>query len=139
LWLTLAGPIYGAGLYLGLPSGIPHDPHVWTGSAHHAIDLVLRPLISSGALQAAPIWALATVVLPWLVRGRSLPLQLVLVTVWAAVVVSATQTAIGMLHSSGGSPGSGTAAVGAVASACVALAPSALAHARVARARGRFP
>ena len=63
---------------------------------------VLSPIFSSGVLAAAPVWALAAVVLPWLVRGRSLPLDLVLVTIWAATTVSASDTVIALAHHGAG-------------------------------------
>jgi hypothetical protein len=82
---------------------------------------VIGPILSSGVLAAAPVWALAAVVLPWLVRGRSLPVDLVLVTVWAATTVSATETVIALAHHGSRSPR--TAVVGALAAGVVALVP----------------
>jgi len=40
---------------------------VWSGSAYNLVHDVLIPLLRSGALVPAAAWALAAVVLPWLV------------------------------------------------------------------------
>jgi hypothetical protein len=121
-WLALGGAIAGRVLYLPhVPGTAP--PGAWIGSLPQATQHVLRPLVVSGALAPALVWALAAVVAPWLVRGRSAPLDVLRVIVWAAVVVSAPGAAITAVHGSdpiGAPPG---AAVGAVASAAVALAP----------------
>ena len=45
---------------------------------------MLRPLVDSGVLACAGLWAVAAAILPWLVRGRSAALDLVAATVWAA-------------------------------------------------------
>ena len=51
---------------------------------------VLRELTGSGALLLAPLWAVAALVLPWLVSGRSLAADLVLAAAWAAGLAAAT-------------------------------------------------
>lgn len=131
LWLALAGAIAGRGLYLGRVP-LTAAPGVWLGQPSQALHHVLAPLLSSGALAPAAVWAAAAVLLPLIVRGRSLALDIVRVTVWAAAVVSATGAAISAVHGSspaGAPPG---AAVGAVAAAAIALAPHAVARWREA-------
>jgi tRNA A-37 threonylcarbamoyl transferase component Bud32 len=125
LWLVVAAPLAGADLYVRRPAGIP-APHLWTGSLSAALHDVVTPISHSGALAGAPVWALAAAVLPWLIRGRSLAVDLVLVTVWAATLVSATEAASAAFagtHSLGTPP---TAVLGAIASGLVALWPSLL-------------
>ncbi len=56
-WLLLAEPLLARDLALGTPPGDAAD--------------VLDTLASSGALLLAPLWAVAAVVLPWLVAGRA--------------------------------------------------------------------
>ncbi|HWC27447.1 MAG TPA: hypothetical protein VG474_12745 [Solirubrobacteraceae bacterium] len=56
-------------------------------AAQHA----LWPLTAGGALALALLWALAAIVLPLLVRGRSPALDLVGVSAWAAALAAATQ------------------------------------------------
>jgi eukaryotic-like serine/threonine-protein kinase len=139
IWLLLAAPVYGSGLYLKHPAGTSRAATHWMSSLDQTAQVVLRPILSSGALAAAPVWAIAALVLPWLVRRRSLPVQIVLVSAWAAAVVSATDSAIGMVHFPDRLAGSAVAAVGAVAGALVALAPSAVEAVRVGRARAGLP
>jgi hypothetical protein len=47
-------------------------------------------LLSSGALLLAPVWAVAALVLPWLVRGRNLAIDVVAATTWAAGLAATT-------------------------------------------------
>ena len=58
--------------------------------AQRALDDVLTPLITGGALLYAAIWALAALLLPWLVRGRWLALDLVAASTWAAALGAST-------------------------------------------------
>jgi hypothetical protein len=64
--------------------------------------------------------------LPWVVLGRSLPLDLVRVVIWAAVLVSATGVAVTALHGTDGLHAAPSATLGAVVAAVVALAPPVL-------------
>ncbi len=130
IWLVLATPLYSAGLYLRRPPGMP-GLDAWSGSLHQTVDLVLRPMLSSGALAAAPVWALASLTLPWLVRGRSLVVEIVLVTAWAATVVSATTTAIMLVAPGQSLLAQGPAVLGAIFGAGVVLAPGILRASRV--------
>jgi hypothetical protein len=120
VWLALAGPLAGAELYVRRLPGTP-APGLWTASLQQAVHDVIGPVVSSGVLGPALVWAAGAVVLPWLVRGRSPALDVVLVVVWAAVVVSSTATIIHGVHGVG-TPS--TAVLGAVASALVALSPT---------------
>ncbi len=127
--LALAEPLARTTLYYGRAHGtLP--PHAWEGSAKGAADHVLSPLLSSGALTCAALWAAGAAVLPWLVRGRSAALDLVAATVWAAGLAAAAG-AIG--HSLGGrvpSPDPRGAALGAAAAVLLAVAAQALRSAR---------
>jgi hypothetical protein len=51
---------------------------------------VIAPLLTSGALLYAVLWALAAVLLPWLVRGRWLAADLVAASIWAAALGAST-------------------------------------------------
>ncbi len=131
VWLVVASPLAGTGLYLAQVRGIPAQA-AWAGSLSQTIDLVLRPILTSGVLAAAPVWALAAIALPWLLRGRSLQIDIVLVTIWAATVVSATTTAIALVRPGDAHLAQGPAVLGAVAGALFALAPGLV---RAVRAR----
>ncbi len=125
VWLLIAGSIGGRVLYLPHVPGTVAAGH-WTGSLDQAFHLLLIPIVSSGALAPAIVWAIAAAVLPWLVRGRSLVADAVRVVVWAAALVSGTTVAIGPLDRGHGLAAPPTALLGACASAAVALAPTAV-------------
>jgi eukaryotic-like serine/threonine-protein kinase len=63
-------------------------------------------------LLGAAAWAVGAAILPWLVRGRSLPLDLVLATTWAAGLAGVA---------TGLAPGGHGIALGAIAAGVVAL------------------
>ena len=75
-WLLLAEPLLARDLALGTAPGDAAD--------------VLDTLVSSGALLLAPLWAVAALVLPWLVAGRALTVDIVGATAWAAGLAVAT-------------------------------------------------
>ncbi|MEO6858064.1 MAG: serine/threonine-protein kinase [Solirubrobacteraceae bacterium] len=119
--LLLLAPLAGHGLYLDWLPG--STAAVWSGSLRGTVDQVLTPMITSGALVPAAIWALAAAVLPWLVRGRSLVADSVLVVVWSATVVSTSTAAIAAVHGPDGVTTAPAAVLGAAVGAIVALAP----------------
>jgi serine/threonine protein kinase len=134
LWVLLVGAIAGSGLYLRTIPGIP-QPHAWIGSVDQAASMMLRPVISSGAPAGAVVWALAALTLPWVRRGRSLQVDIVMVTVWAATFVSATGTVLAIAHPGETLLTTQTAVIGGIAAAVVALTPSILQATRTDRAR----
>jgi hypothetical protein len=84
LWfVVLAESVLGETLWYGRPRGTTGGA-AWQGSAAEAVTDVLRPLIESGVLACAGLWAFGAAVLPWLVRGRHAALDLVAATLWAA-------------------------------------------------------
>jgi hypothetical protein len=135
LWLLIAGSLHrGGSLYLPRAAGLIARAH-FADSARLALSGVLHPLAASGALLGAPVWALGAVLLPWMVRGRSLMADLPAALLWSAAVVSATAAAVGSLghfHGFGSSP---ACVVGAVVGALLAVAPAM----RGAWAAGRDP
>ena len=126
VWLALAGRLTGTALYVAVPSGGP-SPSLWSGSPYEASHHVLGGLISSGALAPAPVWALAAVLLPLLVRRKSFARDAAAVVAWALLVVLFTELAISVGHFASPAGTVHTAVVGAVAACAVAIAPSALA------------
>ena len=124
VWLAVASALADTDLYARRPATTPRAS-VWMPSLQQAVDHVLTPLAGTGFVVCALVWGVAAVVLPLLVARRSFPVALVLVTVWSAMVVSATATFLVVNHSRGaGMPA--TAVLGAIAGAIVALAPAAL-------------
>ncbi|HMD57785.1 MAG TPA: serine/threonine-protein kinase [Solirubrobacteraceae bacterium] len=92
-WLTLAEPLLSQRLWLGVRAGTPPRA-VWEGSLSSAAVHVIAPLLTLTVLLGAALWAAAAVTLPWLVRGRSAPLDVVAATVWAVAVAAAVPVLI---------------------------------------------
>jgi hypothetical protein len=114
LWLAAADPLSPTRLFATTPQ-FP-DRSVWTGSVPVTLHHVLVPLLDSGVLAGAAVWALAAAVAPFLVRRAHPVATLVAITVWSAVTVAAIQS-FGPHHLSG-------AVIGALAGAAVLLAPA---------------
>ena len=53
----------------------------------------LKAVATSGELLYAAVWAIAALLLPWLVRGRWLALDVVAASVWAAALGAGTAAA----------------------------------------------
>jgi tRNA A-37 threonylcarbamoyl transferase component Bud32 len=131
LWMVvLAEPVVGETLWYGRPRGVAQGID-WQGSAPDAIRHVLRPLLSSGVLACAGLWALGAAVLPWLVRGRSAALDLTAATLWAAAL-AAGAGAIGHALGPGvvPQPDPRGVALGAAAGVLIAVAARAIGGAR---------
>jgi eukaryotic-like serine/threonine-protein kinase len=137
VWVVLAGAIGGTGLYVHAIPGVAR-PSAWSGSLPETMTLVIRPVISSGVLAGAVVWAVAALVLPWVRRGRSLGVDIVVVTVWAATLVSATDVALAMARPGEALMASRAAVIGGLAAAVVALSPSVLEAMRTGRAGARL-
>ncbi len=119
-WLLFAGLVGGQTLYLSqIPGAAPAS--AWGSSPSAMLHEALLPVVRAGALAPALVWALAAVVLPWVVRGRSLALDLVRVVVWAAVLESATFAVAAALGGSHRLPAAPTAVAGSVAAGVLAL------------------
>jgi serine/threonine protein kinase len=136
-WVVAAGAIGGTGLYLHAIPGVA-GPSAWSGSLPDTVTLVIRPVISSGALAGAVVWAVAALVLPWVRRGRSLVVDIVVVTVWAATLVSATEAALAMAHPGEALMPTRAAVIGGIAAAVVALSSSLLEAMRTGCAGARL-
>jgi hypothetical protein len=112
-WLALAEALAGDRLALGPPPAAGD----WPPAASRAVEDVLLPVATHGALLVAAVWALAALVLPILVRGRLFAVDLVGATAWAAALGSATQAvAPGMRGLVAGAVVAGGVAVAARAS-----------------------
>jgi hypothetical protein len=80
-WLLLAEPLLDRDIAVSTPPGSAGD--------------VLETLAASGALLLAPVWAAAALVLPWLVPGRALALDVAGAAAWAAALVAGTAAVAG--------------------------------------------
>jgi hypothetical protein len=89
-WLALGELLTSDRLVFGPAAGAQARP-AWEGSAVEAMQHALWPLLAGGGLGLVVLWALAAILLPVLVRGRSAALDLIAVTGWAATLAAATQ------------------------------------------------
>jgi eukaryotic-like serine/threonine-protein kinase len=122
IWVLLAAPVAGRVLYLTrgrIPGG-----DAWRSSPHDTAHQVLAPLLGSGAMAPAAVWALGAIVLPWLVRGRSAALDIVRVVFWSVTLVAASTAAVAVLRGPSAPDAAPSAVLGAVVGAFVALVPS---------------
>jgi hypothetical protein len=85
-WLSLAEPLLARRLWSGPPNGLP-PRGAWEaslgGTAAHVIAGVLTPQLVIGAL----VWAGAAILLPWIVRGRSAGLDVLLAVAWTVALL----------------------------------------------------
>jgi hypothetical protein len=96
---------------------------------------VLEPLATSGVLVAAPAWALAAAVLPWLVRGHSRAADVAGAVVWAIGLAVAGTLAAGAAAPALVHTGVHGGVAGPVAAAALAVALRALRGPPPARVR----
>jgi eukaryotic-like serine/threonine-protein kinase len=117
-WLVLAEVLGARTLHLGPPEGAPAGDSV-QGALSIAGDAV-GDVVASGLPLLAVLWALAAAVAPWVIRGRSLALDVVAASAWAAGLASATgalATWLGLAEPRGLVAGAVVAGVAAVAGA----------------------
>jgi hypothetical protein len=93
LWLAVGEVLTGETLLFGVPEGVLARGD-WEGSISAAASDALGPLVSSPALAPAAVWAAFALVLPLVVRGRWLAVDLVGALLWAAGLIVA-HTALG--------------------------------------------
>ena len=95
-WVVLAEPLLERTLVLGpAPGTAARDS--FDGAPGLTAGDVIAPAMSSGALLLAVLWGAAALVLPWLVRGRSLAADVVTATAWAAGTAAASAALAGRL------------------------------------------
>jgi len=115
-WLLLAEPPANRVLLLGAPAGAPQG-----APAREAVSVAadaLATTVASGAATLLAVWAAAALVLPWLVRGRFLAVDLVGATAWAAALAAATGTVAAWV----GTPEPRGLVAAAIAAAAIAVA-----------------
>jgi hypothetical protein len=104
-WLSLAESLLRRRLWLGPPTGLP--PRVaWESSINAAATHVIAPTFTVELLLGAAVWALASAILPWLVRGRSAALDVGTAIAWTIALLAAVPLLERALpaHASGPSP-----------------------------------
>ena len=115
-WALLAQPVLGRDVLLERIPDVPAGRR-WESSAADAWNDVLVPLVTSGAAALVAVWAVAALVLPWVVRGRSAAVDAVAATMWAAGFAAATASVLQAVD-----PSAGLAARGLVVGAILAAA-----------------
>jgi hypothetical protein len=123
-WLMLAELLTGRTLLLGAPPAVAARGS-WHGSAGDALSHAIWPLLTSGALLVAIVWALGAVLLPIVVRGRVAALDMVAATAWAGAVAAGTQYAAESLTWDGSAPHPRGLVIGAVAAGLIAVSAQA--------------
>ncbi len=124
-WLTFAEPLLARDLWLGEPRGTPARA-VWEGSLSSTAVHVVLPMLSLGVLLGAALWATGSVILPWIVRGRSAALDVVAATMWSAAIASAAPMLDSGLSAHAAHPSPRGLILGAVLGGMIAVAARAL-------------
>jgi hypothetical protein len=114
----------GRRLWFGPPTGTPSHGR-WETSLHDAVVHVAGPMLSTGVLLGAALWAGAAVCLPWLVRGRRAAFDVVAATMWSAALAAAAPSFDHGL-SAGAHGGPRGAVLGAVCGGILVVAARAL-------------
>jgi hypothetical protein len=97
LWLLVAEVITGTNLLFGAASGV--DPRAeWQTSLGHGFSDALFPGFLSTAIAPIVVWAAFAALLPLLVRGRALILDVLGAALWAGGLVAA-HSALGQFES----------------------------------------
>jgi serine/threonine protein kinase len=124
-WLTLAEPLLSRRLWLGPPSGLPSRT-VWEASfgktATHVVGATLTVELALGAA----VWALASVILPWIVRGRSAALDVGAAVVWTVALLASVPLLDRALLAHASQPSPRGALLGAVLGCALAVCARAL-------------
>ena len=123
LWVQAAAVLGGTGYYThDLPAALPRSS--WLPSANALVTLVVVPLLHSGLLAPALVWAAAAALAPHVVRSRRPAPRLIGSAIWSIAVVAATAVAL--------SSGQGAATlpawqviVGGLAAAAIVFVPGA--------------
>jgi hypothetical protein len=90
-WLCLAEGLLdepGRRLWLGTQAGVAR--RAWESSPSAAATHAIVPLLTLGVLLGAILWALAAIVLPWVVRGHSAMHDALAAIAWAVALAAST-------------------------------------------------
>jgi eukaryotic-like serine/threonine-protein kinase len=88
VWLAVGEVVTGESLLFGVPDGaLPRGD--WEGSISAAASDALGPLASGPALAPAAVWAAFAVLLPLVIRGRWLAVDLIGAGLWALGLIVA--------------------------------------------------
>jgi eukaryotic-like serine/threonine-protein kinase len=125
-WLALGEVVSGESLLFGVSDGTLARGE-WEGSISAAASDALGPLVSGPGLAPAVVWAVFAVLLPLVLRGRWLALDLAGAALWTAGLVAAHAALADLLAATTVLDQARGAAAGAVGAAIVGLAVSQMA------------
>jgi hypothetical protein len=123
LWLALGELITGKSLLFGVPDGALARSE-WEGSISAAASDALGPLLSGPALAPALVWAAFAMLLPLVVRGRWLAVDLLGAGLWAAGLLLAHAALGDMLAATTALDQARGALAGSIGAGLVAVAVS---------------
>ncbi len=126
LWLALGELLTGRELLFGVPDGAaPHGD--WEGSISAAASDALGPLLSGPSLAPAVVWAVFAMLLPLVVRGRWLAVDLGGAALWAAGLLAAHAALGDMLAATTALDQARGAVAGSIGAALVVVAAAQMA------------
>ncbi len=124
-WLALGESLLRRRLWLGPPAGLPPRA-AWEGSIDAAATHVIAPTFTVELLLGAAVWALASAILPWLVRGRSAALDVGAAIAWTIALLAAVPLLERALPAHASQPSPRGALLGAVLGCALAICARAL-------------
>jgi serine/threonine protein kinase len=124
-WLALAESLLRRRLWLGPPVGLPPRA-AWEASVNATVTHVIVPTFTVELLLGAAVWALASAILPWLVRGRSAALDVAAAIIWTIALLAAVPLLERALLSHASQPSPRGVLLGAMLGCALAICARAL-------------
>jgi hypothetical protein len=124
-WLALAESLLRHRLWLGPPAGLPPRA-AWESSINASATHVIASTFTVELLLGAAVWALASAILPWLVRGRSAALDVGAAILWTIALLAAVPLLERALLAHASQPSPRGALLGAVLGCALAICSRAL-------------
>ena len=124
-WLALAEPLLARHLWLGPPAGLPPRV-VWEASFDTTSKEVVGPMLTVELAVGALVWAIAAMILPWIVRGRNAALDVIAAVAWTVALLAAVPLLERALFAHANEPSPRGALLGAVLGCGVAICARAL-------------
>jgi serine/threonine protein kinase len=124
-WLALAESLLAKHLWLGPPGGLP-PRDVWEASIGSTATHVIVATFTLQLLLGAAAWALASMALPWIVRGRGAGLDLLGAIAWTAALLAAVPLLEGAFLGHTGDPTPRGALLGGILGCALAVCARAL-------------
>jgi eukaryotic-like serine/threonine-protein kinase len=121
LWLAVAELLFSDALLFGPPTDAAPRSE-WADSLSGGFSDALGPLVTNPALLSVAAWAAFAAVLPLVVRGRAIAIDVIAAATWAAVLVAAHQGIAQLAADSVSRADARGAAAGAAIGAFVAVA-----------------